>query len=80
VNRLAGILAVQSAENERTSATDTRVAVVWGSADEDAKQSLGRLTQSFGGHLQVRQLAGAKRFFPEERPQIIVEEAARLWT
>ncbi|WP_235580117.1 hypothetical protein [Rhodanobacter sp. Soil772] len=37
------------------------------------------LDRAFGRSLGVRQLQGSKLFWPEERPDVIAEEARRLW-
>jgi len=54
--------------------------IVWGTADTIfAQASPARLDKRFRGSLGVRLISGAKLFFPEELPEIIVEEARRLW-
>jgi len=54
--------------------------IVWGSADDIFKaESPDYLDRSFGNSRGVRRLAGRKLFFPEEVPDIIAEEARRLW-
>jgi hypothetical protein len=37
------------------------------------------LARTFGNSKGLRMLAGDKLFWPEERPEIVVEEARRLW-
>jgi hypothetical protein len=37
------------------------------------------LNRTFSRSRGVRRLEGAKLFFPEEMPDVIVEEATRLW-
>jgi hypothetical protein len=37
------------------------------------------LEQAFGNGRGVRRLDGYKLFWPEERPDVVVEEALRLW-
>jgi hypothetical protein len=37
------------------------------------------LDRSFGNSRGVRRLAGSKTFWPEEFPEILAEEAQRLW-
>lgn len=56
------------------------VRIVWGAADTvfDAG-SPDVLDRTFPGSRGVRRIAGAKLFFPEERPEVIVEEARGLW-
>lgn len=72
-NALAGI----TAQLERCT-VPTRI--VWGMADTifapaDAEYLDRTLPISFG----VRRLEGGKLFWPEERPDVIAEEARRLW-
>jgi len=56
------------------------VRVVWGTADTIfAEHNADYLEQAFGNARGVRRLAGAKLFWPEERPEIIAEEARALW-
>jgi haloalkane dehalogenase len=58
-----------------------QVRVAWGAADtifrSDAPDVLDR---AFGRSPGVRRLEGSKPFWPEERSDIVVEEARRLWT
>jgi len=54
--------------------------IVWGTADRIFSQSsAGYLDHTFSHSTGVRRLDGAKLFFPEEMPEVIVEEAKRLW-
>jgi pimeloyl-ACP methyl ester carboxylesterase len=55
--------------------------IVWGMADTifDAANA-DFLDQAFGNSRGVRQLARSKLFWPEERPDVIVEEAQALWS
>ncbi|HEV8692743.1 MAG TPA: alpha/beta hydrolase [Lysobacter sp.] len=54
--------------------------IVWGTADTIfSPDSPDRLDRSFGNSRGVRLLAGSKAFWPEEFPEIIAEEARRLW-
>jgi haloalkane dehalogenase len=54
--------------------------IVWGTADDIFKaESPDYLNRSFGNSRGVKRLAGRKLFFPEEVPDIIAEEARRLW-
>lgn len=56
------------------------VRIVWGSADTIfAAANPGLLDRAFGRSLGVRRLEGSKLFWPEERPDVIAEEARRLW-
>jgi haloalkane dehalogenase len=56
------------------------VRIVWGSADTIfSAENPGFLDRAFGHSLGVRQLKGSKLFWPEERPEVIAEEARRLW-
>jgi len=58
--------------------TPTRI--VWGTADAlFSPDSPDRLDRSFGNSRGVRRLAGAKTFWPEEFPDVLAEEARRLW-
>ena len=54
--------------------------IVWGTADTIfSADSPDRLDRSFGNSRGVRRLAGMKTFWPEERPDVIAEEARQLW-
>jgi haloalkane dehalogenase len=54
--------------------------IVWGTADAIfSSASPDYLDRTFGNSRGVRRLAGAKLFFPEERPEVIAEEARGLW-
>jgi haloalkane dehalogenase len=54
--------------------------IVWGMADKIFSQSSpDYLNRTFSRSRGVRRLEGAKLFFPEEMPEVIVEEATRLW-
>ncbi len=56
------------------------VRVVWGDADTIFAAGNPRLLdRAFGHSLGVRRLPGSKLFWPEERPDVIAEEARRLW-
>ncbi|QQP94588.1 alpha/beta fold hydrolase [Lysobacter enzymogenes] len=54
--------------------------VLWGMADDifDNKQAQP-LADAFGQSRGLRKLDGLKLFWPEERPDVIAEEAQRLW-
>ena len=56
------------------------VRIVWG-ADDDifAAADADYLDRTFPRSRGVRRVPGAKLFFAEERPDIIAEEARRLW-
>jgi pimeloyl-ACP methyl ester carboxylesterase len=55
--------------------------IVWGTADRIFSQaSPDYLDHTVGNSLGVRRVAGAKLFFPEETPEVIVEEASWLWS
>lgn len=54
--------------------------IVWGADDKIfSPDSPERLDRSFGNSHGVRRLAGGKTFWPEEFPDILAEEARRLW-
>jgi pimeloyl-ACP methyl ester carboxylesterase len=54
--------------------------VVWGMDDNIFSQkSPDYLDRTFGNSLGVRRVSGAKLFFPEEKPELIAEEAIKLW-
>lgn len=56
------------------------VRIVWGSADTIfSADNPGFLDRSFGRSLGVRRLPHSKLFWPEERPDVIAEEARQLW-
>lgn len=72
-NPLAGI----EAALERSTVP---VRVVWGAADDIFAQSDAEyLDRVFPNSQGVRRVPGAKLFFPEEFPEVIAEEARRLW-
>ncbi len=73
-NPLAGI---ESAL--KTCSVATRI--VWGAADTIFSQaSPDYLSRIVANSLGVRRVAGAKLFFPEEMPELIVEEASFVWS
>jgi hypothetical protein len=73
-NPLAGI---ESALKSCSVATR----IVWGTADKIFSQtSPDYLARTVANSLGVRRVAGAKLFFPEEMPELIVEEASFLWS
>lgn len=54
--------------------------IVWGKDDTIFSLAGARYLDSMLGHsLGVRYLDNAKLFYPEERPDVIAEEARRLW-
>ena len=54
--------------------------IVWGTGDTIfSAKSPNRLDHTFGHSRGVRLLEGSKLFWPEERPDVIAEEAQRLW-
>ncbi|MGH8082894.1 MAG: alpha/beta fold hydrolase, partial [Lysobacter sp.] len=56
------------------------VRIVWGSADTIfLAENPERLDRAFGRSLGIRRLPGYKLFWPEERPDLIAEEARALW-
>lgn len=62
----------------RRSTVPTRI--VWGTGDTIfSPNSPDFLDRAFGDSRGVRLLAGSKLFWPEERPDVIAEEARRLW-
>ena len=72
-NALSGIEAAL-----KRSTIPTRI--VWGTGDTIfSPASPDYLDRSFGNSLGVRRLEGSKLFWPEERPDIVAEEARRLW-
>lgn len=72
-NVLAGVEA-----RLRTSPIPTRI--VWGDADTIFSNAGAAYLNSVAGRsLGVRKVAGSKLFWPEERPEIVVEEARALW-
>ena len=72
-NPLAGI---ESSLKRCTVATR----IVWGTDDTIfSSASAEYLNRTFGNSRGVRNLRGSKLFWPEERPDVIAEEAHRLW-
>ncbi len=54
--------------------------IVWGAADTIfSPASPDYLDRTFGNSRGVRRLAGRKLFWPEELPDVVAEEARRLW-
>ncbi len=55
--------------------------IVWGTADGIfSKDSAAYLDRILGNSKGVRRVPGVKLFFPEEYPELIAEEALKLWT
>ena len=72
-NPLAGL-----APELARSAVPTRI--VWGTGDTIfSPESPDYLDRTFGNSRGVRRLEGRKLFWPEELPQVVAEEARRLW-
>jgi haloalkane dehalogenase len=72
-NPLAGI----EADLKRT---EVPARIVWGTGDTIfSKDSPGYLDRVLPNSRGVRRIPGAKLFFPEEFPDVIAEEARRLW-
>ena len=54
--------------------------IIWGTGDTIfSPESPGYLDKTFGNSQGVRRVPDAKLFFPEEFPDLIAEEARRLW-
>jgi pimeloyl-ACP methyl ester carboxylesterase len=72
-NPLAGI----EASLKRCAAP---VRIVWGAADDIFSQSDAEyLDRTFPRSTGIRRVPGGKLFFPEEFPDVIADEATRLW-
>lgn len=62
----------------KASTVPTRI--LWGTADAIfSARSPDYLDRTFGNSRGVRRIKGAKLFFPEEMPDLVAEEAWRLW-
>jgi pimeloyl-ACP methyl ester carboxylesterase len=60
--------------------SDVPTRIVWGMGDTIfSPAGADYLDRSFGNSRGVRRVPGAKLFFPEEFPDLIAEEARRLW-
>lgn len=60
--------------------SDVPLRVVWGMADTIfAPADADYLDRTFSGSRGVRRIPGAKLFWPEEYPDILGQEAVRLW-
>jgi haloalkane dehalogenase len=54
--------------------------ILWGTADNIfSPTSPDYLDRTFPNSRGVRRIAGARLFFPEEMPELVAEEALRLW-
>jgi pimeloyl-ACP methyl ester carboxylesterase len=72
-NVLAG---VESTLRQRNAPTR----IIWGTGDTIfSAESPGYLDKTFGNSQGVRRVPNAKLFFPEEFPDLLAEEAKRLW-
>ncbi|MCL1634983.1 alpha/beta hydrolase [Luteimonas sp. SX5] len=72
-NFLAGI-------EPKLKASRVPTRIVWGMADDIfLSSSPDYLDRAFGASRGVRRIAEAKLFFPEEFPDLIAEEARKLW-
>lgn len=61
-------------------ASQAPVRVLWGMADDIfLPHGAAHLERAFGKPQGVRRLEGAKLFWPEERPELIAQEALALW-
>jgi haloalkane dehalogenase len=71
------VLAGTAARLRRSSVP---VRIVWGEADSIfSSAGADYLHANLGRSLGVRKLAGSKLFWPEERPEVIIDEARVLW-
>jgi pimeloyl-ACP methyl ester carboxylesterase len=71
-NPLAGI----EATLKRSKAP---VRIVWGAATTSSRRSADYLDRTFPNSRGIRRVPEAKLFFPEEFPDVIADEARRLW-
>jgi len=61
-------------------ASKAPVRVLWGMADTIfLPRGADYLEQAFGNSKGVRRIAGSKLFWPEERPDLLAQEALALW-
>ncbi|WP_028104688.1 alpha/beta fold hydrolase [Pseudoduganella violaceinigra] len=61
-------------------ASQAPVRVLWGMADGIfLPRGADYLEQAFGNSKGVRRIEGAKLFWPEERPELVAQEALALW-
>jgi pimeloyl-ACP methyl ester carboxylesterase len=62
------------------TASTAPVRVLWGMADDIfPPRGAHYLEQAFGNGKGVRRIAGSKLFWPEERPDLLAQEALALW-
>ncbi|TNE63619.1 MAG: alpha/beta hydrolase [Alphaproteobacteria bacterium] len=72
-NALAGI-------SGKLKASKVPTRIVWGRADAIfASSDAEHLDRTVGNSKGIRWLEGSKLFWPEERPDVVAEEALRLW-
>jgi haloalkane dehalogenase len=72
-NSLAGI-------DDALKRSDVPTRIVWGKSDTIfSTKGAEHLERAFGNSQGIRFLEGSKLFWPEERPDIIAEEARLLW-
>lgn len=58
----------------------TPVRIIWGTGDTIfSPDSADYMDRTFGNSQGVRRVPRAKLFFPEEFPDLIADEASRLW-
>ena len=61
-------------------ASTAPVRVLWGMADVIfLPRGADYLEQAFGNSKGVRRIEGSKLFWPEERPELVAQEALALW-
>jgi pimeloyl-ACP methyl ester carboxylesterase len=61
-------------------ASTAPVRVLWGMADDIfLPRGADYLEQAFGNSKGVRRIEGSKLFWPEERPDLVAQEALALW-
>ena len=61
--------------------TTIPVRIVWGRSDRIfSLESPGYLDRTFSGSRGVRWLPDRKLFWPEELPEVVAQEARRLWS
>lgn len=61
-------------------ASTAPVRVLWGMADDIfLPRGADYLEQAFGNSKGVRRIEGSKLFWPEERPELVAQEALALW-
>jgi haloalkane dehalogenase len=81
-DRFAVALSENSLAGTRALLRESKVPVgiAWGMADSIfSAEGLQYLSNSFGNLRQVERLEGYKLFWPEERPEVIRDQALKLW-